>query len=547
MASSSNVFKYPPRLYAEGKSPLQHRSMNHNCYLSKIGQIREGLGIDVWDGLEKSSLGVFIKLAELEYTWAAKKVHLFLTNQLKVDNFHEIWSMIDGRPVRFSLNEFAAITGMNCDPFDPSEKFEADHRELWEAMKVPISEGPKFNELRTVMDLSKAWDLKERMMVGRLCLLSVAIHGVHHGSRFPLSSAIRVLDPVSFEKYPWGRVAFECLLKSVKTVDFNKDGYVIKGCVHALLMWVYESFPGLGEGYGLRRPILTGIPFLDWQSTRKDIDLTEFIKNEKKLHGQVIFISLVVLFYRAEWPYETYGWLKDYHMGAAMAMFRKRLMRKPSAYPNQRITFLDQDMMRELARDYEHFSGGRRSFKFRDYFEEHLNGTAPTESATYKKWFIDVDHLYACLFINGDHWVALDIDLRVRRINIYDSIPHLTTDPEMAKQCMFLRLMIPAMMSAFVPINIRKKSNAMLDVKKITKKVPLNKDPGDCAIYTLKYIECLALGKSFDGLCDENINAIRVKLAAELFDEVREAAKPSNLDLCGVGFKIPSLMDESIE
>ncbi|XP_020871406.1 uncharacterized protein LOC110225773 [Arabidopsis lyrata subsp. lyrata] len=261
--------------------------MNHNCYLSKIGQIREGLGIDVWDELEKSSLGVFIKLAELEYTWAAKKVHLFLTNQLKVDNFHEIWSMIDGRPVRFSLNEFAAITGLNYDPFDPSEKFEADHRELWEAMKVPISEGPKFNELRTVMDLSKAWDLKERMMVGRLCLLSVAIHGVHHGSRFPLSSAIRVLDPVSFEKYPWGRVAFECLLKSVKTVDFNKEGFVIKGCVHALLMWVYESFPGLGEGYGLRRPILTGIPLLDWQSTRKDIDLTEFIKNEKTLHGQV--------------------------------------------------------------------------------------------------------------------------------------------------------------------------------------------------------------------------------------------------------------------
>ncbi|CAE5975802.1 unnamed protein product [Arabidopsis arenosa] len=174
--------------------------------------------------------------------------------------------------------------------------------------------------------------------------------------------------------------------------------------------------------------------------------------------------------------------------------------------------------------------------KGEDYFAEHLNGTAPTESATYKKWFIDVDHLYACLFINGDHWVALDIDLPVRRINIYDSIPHLTTNPQISKQCMFLRLMIPAMMSAFVPINIRKKSNAMLDVKRITKKVPLNKDPGDCAIYTLKYIECLALRKSFDGLCDENIDAICVKLAAELFDEVRESAKPSNLDLCGVGF-----------
>ncbi|XP_020877167.1 uncharacterized protein LOC110227413 [Arabidopsis lyrata subsp. lyrata] len=154
-------------------------------------------------------------------------------------------------------------------------------------MKVSISEGPKFNELRIVMDHSKAWDFKERMMVGRLCLLSVAIHGVHHRSRIPLSSAIRVLDPVSFEKYPRGRVAFECLLKSVKIVDFNKEGYVIKRCVHALLTWVYESFPRLGEGYWLRRPILNGIPLLDWQSTRKDIDLTEFIQNEKTLHGQV--------------------------------------------------------------------------------------------------------------------------------------------------------------------------------------------------------------------------------------------------------------------
>ncbi|CAH8279156.1 unnamed protein product [Arabidopsis lyrata] len=199
------------------------------------------------------------------------------------------------------------------------------------------------------------------------------------------------------------------------------------------------------------------------------------------------------------------------NMGVAMAMFHKRLMR------------------------------GRKSFKFRDYFAEHLNGTAPIESATHKKWFIDIDHLYACLFINVDHWVALDIDLPMRRINISDSIPHLTTNPEMVKQCMFLREMIPAMMSAVIPDNIRKKSNARLEVKRITKKVSFNKDPGNCATYTLKYIECLALGKSFNGICDENINAIRIKLAAELFDEVRESARPSNL--CGEDFQIPHLMD----
>ena len=73
--------------------------MNHYCFLSRIGMIKEGLGHDVWDALEKSSIGVFLKLVDVSYTWAAKKVHLFLINQLRVDNFKEIWSLIDGRPI----------------------------------------------------------------------------------------------------------------------------------------------------------------------------------------------------------------------------------------------------------------------------------------------------------------------------------------------------------------------------------------------------------------------------------------------------------------
>jgi len=70
----------------------------------------------------------------------------------------------------------------------------------------------------------------------------------------------------------------------------------------------------------------------------------------------------------------------------------------------------------------------------------------------------------------------------MRRINIYDSSPHMTTDKEMVEQSMFLMLMIPAMLSAVIPIQIRKKSFAKLEVKRITKKVLENKDLGDCAV-----------------------------------------------------------------
>ncbi|EOA11960.1 hypothetical protein CARUB_v100127680mg, partial [Capsella rubella] len=232
-----------------------------------------GLGLDVWDKLKNSSLGVFIKLAELEYTWSANRVHFFLTHQLAINNIHEVWSLIDGRPIIFSLNKFSDITRLNCDPFDVSENFDGDHHEFWKEMKIgTTTEGPMFNELLNVIDFSKAWSLEKRLMVGRLCLLSVCVHGIHSQSRIPLSTAKRVLDPVAFEKYPWGRVAFTCLMNSIKVVNLEKASYTIHGCVHALLIWiwVYES-----------------VPLLDWRSSRKNIVFQNFIKKEKENHGQI--------------------------------------------------------------------------------------------------------------------------------------------------------------------------------------------------------------------------------------------------------------------
>ncbi|KAL9308525.1 hypothetical protein AtNW77_Chr1g0041291 [Arabidopsis thaliana] len=84
------LYSYRPRLYLEGKSPLQNRSINHCCFVSNIFKIRSRLGSDVWKGLLKSSLGVFIKFAHAEYIWAGKTVHYFFTNQLSVNNFQEL-------------------------------------------------------------------------------------------------------------------------------------------------------------------------------------------------------------------------------------------------------------------------------------------------------------------------------------------------------------------------------------------------------------------------------------------------------------------------
>lgn len=46
--------------------------------------VEEAVGADAWLELRESSVGVIIRLKELEYTWSSKYVHYFLTNQLAV-------------------------------------------------------------------------------------------------------------------------------------------------------------------------------------------------------------------------------------------------------------------------------------------------------------------------------------------------------------------------------------------------------------------------------------------------------------------------------
>ncbi|CAN6988584.1 unnamed protein product [Brassica rapa subsp. trilocularis] len=157
MASSSGTKKYPPRLYEIGKTPIQSRSMNHSCLLSNLQAMKESVGEDVWLELRESAVGMIIKLKELEYTWSAKHVHYFLVNQLAIQYSHEVWSLIEDQSLRFSLYEFEDITGLNCDPFETQEQWDVAHEDFWVEMKVPISEGPKLNELQALFPIIRNW------------------------------------------------------------------------------------------------------------------------------------------------------------------------------------------------------------------------------------------------------------------------------------------------------------------------------------------------------------------------------------------------------
>ena len=152
---------YPPRLFEDVKH-CKVAVMNHNCYLSKFKMMKEYIGSDAWNELKDSSVGVFLKLLDIDlkekYIWSSQIVCFFLPHQLAVNNIHELWLLIDGQPLRFSLNEFKEITGLNCDSFplettsdSTSDNGDVAYEAFWKEMKVPLGDGPSWVELLKVL------------------------------------------------------------------------------------------------------------------------------------------------------------------------------------------------------------------------------------------------------------------------------------------------------------------------------------------------------------------------------------------------------------
>ncbi|RID40526.1 hypothetical protein BRARA_J00563 [Brassica rapa] len=175
---------YPPRLYPEGASIFENKSINTNSHFSEIPRLRQAIGIDV-------QLRVYKK---------------------------EIWSLVVDQPLRFSLIEFGEITGLNTNPL-PEESFESDpenYKALWELLKVPLGYGPKFVELIEALTECPFWSADQRKWYGLLFLQAIGLYGLHHNCRIPFESAKRIFNDDALMTYPWGRTAYEFLVDSIK-------------------------------------------------------------------------------------------------------------------------------------------------------------------------------------------------------------------------------------------------------------------------------------------------------------------------------------------
>ena len=89
------------------------------------------------------------------------------------------------------------------------------------------------------------------------------------------------------------------------------------------------------------------------------------------------------------------------HISVAMVMFRNRHKREISPYHSERIAILDSFFITTMVCDYKDYIADQRNYVFDENYRDTVSGLVP--SMTNKNWFIDIDHLYACLFVGRNH------------------------------------------------------------------------------------------------------------------------------------------------
>ena len=68
----------------EESSNLDGKVINHNFHPGHFPHVRETIGLDVWEELVNSPIGVVSRLAERESMWAGRTVRYLLCRQLRV-------------------------------------------------------------------------------------------------------------------------------------------------------------------------------------------------------------------------------------------------------------------------------------------------------------------------------------------------------------------------------------------------------------------------------------------------------------------------------
>uniref|UniRef100_A0A0D3BZM8 DUF1985 domain-containing protein n=1 Tax=Brassica oleracea var. oleracea TaxID=109376 RepID=A0A0D3BZM8_BRAOL len=235
----------PKRLFKEDEEP-RVTQINNNCRIDYIIRKFQAWLPKELDVVKKDLVFHHIfKLHENGLGYSARVIHSFLCRELVTYLQHELWFVFARRPLRFSLQEFHAVTGFEYDIHISLEEFKE-----W-----------KYD--------GGFWSKVLRRKDGTITLFNLWTK-----DKEAYIAVVMNLDRV--RRYPWGVAAYDLLCKSIaknrSQLKEKTTSYVLDGFSYALQIWAMEAVPKIGKlcGKKLDKGFKDGPRCINWMGAAKD-------------------------------------------------------------------------------------------------------------------------------------------------------------------------------------------------------------------------------------------------------------------------------------
>uniref|UniRef100_A0A0D3D5B7 Ubiquitin-like protease family profile domain-containing protein n=1 Tax=Brassica oleracea var. oleracea TaxID=109376 RepID=A0A0D3D5B7_BRAOL len=227
----------PKRLYAEGLEP-QVKKINNCCRMELIRDLKKAMSAEYNDVKIDPTFKHIMAIAENKLKFSGKLVDSFLCKQLITSKMHEKWFVFARTPLRFSLQEYHAVTGLKVSRESSSDVSNllrtGDKITLKSIRKVHLKEVHK-------------WTRIDRMRLVYLCVIMGVVMGRDEKVNIPDMYIKLVMDLDKPRKFHWGLHSYDFLLSSIEKARKKlgkKASYIFKGFSYALQIWIMEAIPG---------------------------------------------------------------------------------------------------------------------------------------------------------------------------------------------------------------------------------------------------------------------------------------------------------------
>ncbi|AAG35101.1 unknown protein [Arabidopsis thaliana] len=281
----------PNRLFATDHYPRGRLNVySRPDILSFIKKVFDGT--EELDFILQSCFGPLFHLPVSRVATSGKVIHALLCRQLLTKKKYEFWTVFGGHPMRFSLLEFASVTGLPCgefpDEYDPEDSpvYDDGKKSYWNELIGP-------DKTVTLGDISAMLTKKRsklssdhKLKLTFLLIVDGVLIASNQTGRLTFKYVEMLADLEKFLLFPWGRESFmktveamtpekRILAKSTGKRQLTNDPiqnlvkqlqqitFRLKGFPHALQLLAFRNIPGMVD---LLKFDDTSLTILHWKN-----------------------------------------------------------------------------------------------------------------------------------------------------------------------------------------------------------------------------------------------------------------------------------------